>query len=185
MDTLNLGSEEVPEGKKKSKNRNLKIALGLAAVILVPTIGSTLAGNITVGTGSVEFGQGSVTTAACDSAITVTPTSTFTNTSGAGTFKVGTVLITGIADACSGKTFKITAYGDTGAALTLSTGGADSPECVATYTLTASTNSIASEASNNCVGTVSTYSAGANSITFTPASVLASTSVYKFTLETS
>jgi len=185
MDTLNLGSEEVPKGKKKSKNRNLKIALGLAAVILVPTIGSTLAGSITIGTGSVEFGQGSVTTAACDPVITVTPTSTFTNTSGAGSFKVGTVKISGIADACSGKTFHITAFGDTGTSLTLSTGGVDSPACVATYTLTTSTNSIVSQASNNCVGTVSTYSADANQITFTPASVLASTSVYKFTLETS
>ena len=44
MNTLNLGSDEMPEKKKKSNTRNLKIALGLAAVILVPTIGSTLAG---------------------------------------------------------------------------------------------------------------------------------------------
>ena len=74
MNTLNLGSDEMPEKKKKSNTRNLKIALGLAAVILVPTIGSTLAGSITVGgTNSIEFGQGVVTTAACDGDITVTP----------------------------------------------------------------------------------------------------------------
>ena len=70
MNTLNLGSDDEPVVKKKSNTRNLKIALGLAAVILIPTIGSTLAGSITVGTGTVEFGQGFVTTAACDTAIT-------------------------------------------------------------------------------------------------------------------
>ena len=97
MKVMNLESEEEPVVKKKSK-RNLKIALGLAAVILVPTIGSTLAGSIAVSGGSVEFGQGSATAAACDSVITITPTAAFTNTSGAGTFAVGTVVIGGIAD---------------------------------------------------------------------------------------
>ena len=48
MNTLHLGSDEIPATKKKSNTRNLKIALGLAAVILVPTIGSTLAGSIAV-----------------------------------------------------------------------------------------------------------------------------------------
>ena len=56
MKVMNLESEEEPVVKKKSK-RNLKIALGLAAVILVPTIGSTLAGSIAVSGGSVEFGD--------------------------------------------------------------------------------------------------------------------------------
>ena len=61
MNTLNLGSDEIPATKKKSNTRNLKIALGLAAVILVPSIGSTLAGNIAISGAAVEFGQGSVT----------------------------------------------------------------------------------------------------------------------------
>jgi hypothetical protein len=42
-----------------------------------------------------------------------------------------------------------------------------------------------SEASNNCVGTVGTYAANNNTITFTPATVLAAGDVYKFTVETS
>ena len=79
MNTLNLGSDEIPATKKKSNTRNLKIALGLAAVILVPTIGSTLAGSIAVSGGTVEFGQGVVATAACDEIVTVTPTSVLTN----------------------------------------------------------------------------------------------------------
>ena len=104
MNTLNLGSDEMPEKKKKSNTRNLKIALGLAAVILVPTIGSTLAGSITVGTGTVEFGQGFVTTAACDTEITVTPTSVLDG----GTFNLATIIIDGVDDEdCGGKFFTI------------------------------------------------------------------------------
>ena len=185
MNTLNLGSDEIPATKKKSNTRNLKIALGLAAVILVPSIGSTLAGNIVISSAAVEFGQGSVTAAACDAIITITPTSAFTNTTGVGSFSVGTVVLSGIADACSGRKFKLTAYGDTGASLALASGGASGNACLATYTMASTTNSIVSEASNLCVATVSTYSAGNNTITFTPAvGALASTAVYKFTLET-
>ena len=184
MNALNLGSDEMPEKKKKSNTRNLKIALGLAAVILVPTIGTTLAGSIAVSGGAVEFGQGSITAAACDSTMTILPSASFTNTTGAGSFNVGTVVVSGIADACSGKAFKLTAYGDTGAALTLAAGGASDKSCLGTYTLASETNSVASEASNSCVVTVGTYSANANVLTFTPAAVLASTAVFKFTLET-
>ena len=97
MNTLNLGSDEIPATKKKSNTRNLKIALGLAAVILVPTIGSTLAGSITVSGGSAEFGQGVVATVACDDVITVTPTSVLTNSM----FFLNTVVVTDI-DASNG-----------------------------------------------------------------------------------
>ena len=85
MNTLNLGSDDEPVVKKKSNTRNLKIALGLAAVILIPTIGSTLAGTITIGSANrVEFGQGVLATAACDEdGITVTPTSTYSTGSAA------------------------------------------------------------------------------------------------------
>ena len=111
MNTLNLGSDEMPEKKKKSNTRNLKIALGLAAVILVPTIGSTLAGQITVGgDGTVEFGQGVVTTAACDDSITVTPTSVLSAT----TFMLSTVTVSTIdATNCDGKYFTIKALDGT------------------------------------------------------------------------
>ena len=195
MNTLNLGTDDEPVVKKKSNTRNLKIALGLAAVILIPTIGSTLAGSIgltAVGGGGVEFGQGLAQTAACDDAITVTPSSTFVNASGAGTFKVGTVVLSGIKDTCSGKIFKVKAWNNTAgsSALILSASGAGSPACVATYTITTpsdvNTNTISTESSNDCVGTVGSYSLNANTITFTTnTTVLAATTVYKFTVETS
>jgi hypothetical protein len=107
MNTLNLGSDEMPEKKKKSNTRNLKIALGLAAVILVPTIGSTLAGTIQLNSGaSVEFGQGVVTTAACDPSITVTPSSALVGS----TFIATSIAVTGLANAsCNTKTLTIKA----------------------------------------------------------------------------
>ena len=103
MKTMNLGSDEMPEKKKKSNTRNLKIALGIAAVILVPTIGSTLAGSITVSGGSLEFGQGIVTTAACDTTITVTPEAALVD----GAFIATSIAVTAIENsACDGKVFK-------------------------------------------------------------------------------
>ena len=104
MKTLNLGSDDEPVVKKKSKSRNLKIALGVAALILIPTIGSTLAGTITIGTSNtLEFAQGVTATTACDSAIVITPGSTLSS----GTFKLTTLALTNIINAsdtgCAGK----------------------------------------------------------------------------------
>ena len=99
MNTLNLGSDDEPVVKKKSNTRNLKIALGLAAVILIPTIGSTLAGTITIGTlNTLEFAQGVTATTACDSAIIITPGSTLSS----GTFKLTSLALTGINNATGG-----------------------------------------------------------------------------------
>jgi hypothetical protein len=111
MNTLNLGSDEIPATKKKSNTRNLKIALGLAAVILVPTIGSTLAGQISINAdAAVEFGQGISITAACGN-ITLTPSTSFDNASGdTGIFAVETVTLSAIPSGCSGKTFTIKAW---------------------------------------------------------------------------
>jgi hypothetical protein len=183
---MQAASEIAVTNEKKTKRNKFFIFLGIAVLIAVPVIGTTYAASISVGSGETQFGQGQVQTTACDDAITLTPTASFTNAAGAGTFKVGTVVLSGIADACSGKKFKVTAYNNTAnsAALTLSSGGAGSPSCVATPTL-AATNTIVSEASNNCVGTVGTYAANNNTITFTPATVLAAGDVYKFTVETS
>lgn len=185
MAPLNLHSDEDLLVKKRKNNKLLKVLLGISALIAIPVIGTTLAASVSINSGSaVQFGQGVVQATACDSGITVTATTAFTNSSGAGTFKVATVVLSGIADACSTYKFKVSAYGDTGNALTLSSGGAGSPACVATPTIAAGGNTIVSESSNNCVGTIGAYSSGANAITFTPASVLDASTVFKFTVET-
>ena len=184
MNTLNLGSDEIPATKKKSNTRNLKIALGLAAVILVPTIGSTLAGSIAINTNAnVEFGQGLAQTAACDpDGMTLTPDASFTNAAGAGSFGLGTIAISGIDDACEDKTFTITAYNNTGAALTIAN------------TNVGFTYEIISGTPNTCTPTEApsgNYTLGCVfaaeddvAVTITLAAGVDAEDVYKFTVET-
>jgi hypothetical protein len=64
----------------------------LGVLTLTGIGGGVLAANITVGTGVVEFGQGTATTVACDTDITVTPVSTFNGT----TFLVSEIALTGV-----------------------------------------------------------------------------------------
>ena len=175
MNTLNLGSDEMPEKKKKSSTRNLKIALGLAAVILVPTIGSTLAGSITVSGGSTEFGQGVVATAACDDTITVTPTSVLTNS----VFFLETVVVTGIhASNCDGKYFTIKAlYQGTPQAIGA---GGTTTACKFLYA-TGATATAQAGAGGTCL----TQAYGSTTFTITPGTVVAASLVEKITLESS
>lgn len=121
MKLLNLDSGDEAATPNKKKSKWLKIGIGLSALVLIPTIGSTLAGSITIGSGSVEFGQGVVATAACDSAISVAPTSTL-NPGGGGTipfFEMLAITLSGIGAGCDGKTFRISAYDSSGTAVTL------------------------------------------------------------------
>ena len=187
MNALNLGSDDELVVKKKGKNRNLKIALGLAAVILVPTIGSTLAGSITVNTsGAVEFGQGISQTAACGN-LTITPAASFTNASGAGSFTLNTVTLSAIPSACSTKTFTIKAYaatGDTPLVLSARAGSAlkvtptysgDSCSGVVVATLPATPDETAT-----C-----TAAGGVGAVVITVVSAPVATTIYKFTVESS
>jgi len=180
MNTLNLGSDEMPEKKKKSNTRNLKIALGLAAVILVPTIGSTLAGQINIGTGSVEFGQGVLTTAACDSAITIVPQAALIS----GSFIATTIAVSGVDNAnCDGKKLTIKMLNTNNEAQVI--GSTDTTSCTfifdddgPTFTATYSTGV------NNCpvldspAATISTF-------TFNTATAVATTDFEKITIESS
>jgi len=115
MSLLNFDSSgHTPKGEKKT----LKLLFGIGALVGVVAIGSTLAASINLnGGGPVEFGQGVTQTTACDDEITLTPTSTFVNAVGAGSHKFSSLNISGVnssSDKCSGKTFVIKAYGDSG-----------------------------------------------------------------------
>ena len=112
MKLLNLDSGDEAATPNKKKSKWLKIGIGVSALVLIPTIGSTLAGSITIGSGSVEFGQGVVDTAACDDTISVAPTSTL-NPGGFGTvpfFEILSITLSGIVGDCFGKTFRLSAY---------------------------------------------------------------------------
>jgi hypothetical protein len=117
-------------GRSPRQRKNPAGFIGAGIMVAVMGLSSTLAGTITIGTGNaVEFGQGVVTAAACDPAITVTPTSSFnpsSSTDVADSFTVSAITLSGIGGAtvgsgdsattnsgCLGKTFEIRAYYDT------------------------------------------------------------------------
>jgi len=117
MKLLNLDSGDEAATPNKKKSKWLKIGIGLSALVLIPTIGSTLAGSITIGSGSVEFGQGVVDTAACDGNISVAPTSTLTFTTASiplPVFEMLAIQLSGIGAGCDDKTFRISAYDSSG-----------------------------------------------------------------------
>jgi hypothetical protein len=172
---LNLASEEEPVVRKKSNTRNLKIALGLAAVILIPTIGSTLAGSITVGaSNTVEFGQGVIATAACDTAIDVVPASVLTE----GVFNLSTITVSGVATGCDGKFLTLKVLNSSNTAQIIST-GANTTLCKITFDKDAP---FTATVADTC-GTLS--AAGAATFTLTPSGTLAASNVDKITLESS
>lgn len=103
-----------PRGKRKSLSSFL--ALGLLLVSGTFYVSTTLAANISLNSGgSVEFGQGMVATTACSGAtnLTITPTTTFTNVSGGGSYKLSGLTVGNIPSDCYGKDFVIRAYGST------------------------------------------------------------------------
>lgn len=184
MSPLNIHPEEAQPVSKKKSNKLIKVLLGISALIAVPVIGTTLAASITINPSPIQFGQGVAQATACDAEIIITPDAAFTNVTGAGSFKLGTITLTGIADACSGKVFKVRAYPDTEGALTISAEGTDNLACIATPTILSSApgNSITSD--SDCAPGIDGYSSDNNSITFTLAQSVNAADVYKFTLET-
>lgn len=173
---------------RRKKNSNLKSLAGLATVAAVAVLGSTLAANISLGSGSgIEFGQGVQTTAACDSSITVTPTVRFINAAGAGTFYLSTISLTNVdltdSTKCVGKTFTLSAYNDsTATPLPLATSSVDS-SLITQATFANSTGStFVGTAGISVAGSGNGGGTGAFTLGFgTPAST--SGAVYKITLQ--
>ena len=122
-------------GQKKSSTRGLLAVAGFAAIAV---LGSTLAANISLNSGTLEFGQGVAVTSACDSdGITATPKAVFSNVTGGGSFNFASVSFSGISTSCANKLFTLNAYGDTSATpLNIATIGASSYN-VATFTFSA------------------------------------------------
>ena len=131
MEILKFAEPPKRSSRTSTKKRGGIMPL-LAVVVSVAVVGgmsTTLAGTINLGTnGTVEFGQGVVTTAACDTSIGITPASAFdTSTS---TFSVATIELSDIGTkvktgsetstvgaGCLGKTMTIRAYNQQGSAL--------------------------------------------------------------------
>lgn len=191
MSPLNIHPEEATVSPKKKKNKTLKVLLGIAVLVAVPVVGTTLAASIgiNVSGGSntpIQFGQGVVQATACDSEVTVTAGSAFTNVTSAGSFGLATVTISGIdTNACADKTFTVKVYKDSDA--TPLTVAAPTPSATGSITTTAlkvvfkaSGSHVLSEAESNY-----TVSGSTTSIVITLVTKPAATDVYKFTVESS
>jgi hypothetical protein len=100
------------QGGSKRKMRG-PIALSALVVMGALFLQNTLAANISLtGSGAVEFGQGVQIATACSGSnlLTVTPSSSFTNTSGAGAYYLNSVTVSGIPSSCQGVDFNLSFY---------------------------------------------------------------------------
>lgn len=170
--------EAVETTKKKSRKG---IYIGIAILALVPVIGSTYAASIAVNSGSaIEFGQGQNAVTACDSSITITPTSTFTpGTNNAdGTFSLDTVVLGGVdTSACNGKTFKLVARDSSGAAIT---NGTITFKLDSSVTTSGAAGIATSPSISGATGNVAS-----SAVTLDPSASISSTALARFTIETS
>jgi hypothetical protein len=98
--------------------KKYKGPLALSALVVVGALflQNTLAANISIGTGSqIEFGQGVQVTAACSGSdvLTLTPYSSFVNSSGSGSYYLNSVKVSGIPTSCQGVDFNISVFDST------------------------------------------------------------------------
>ena len=184
MPGLNLDQDPLRKIRLFTTTRS-KFIFGAVILLALPLIATTLAASITINSGStVQFGQGVIQAATCDDAITISANSSFTNASGAGSFNVDTVTLSGVANACSGNTFTIRAYDTTTATpLTLNSGG--TPTTAFVFVPTISGSCSIAVTSSTFTTSVCTYSSDATSVAIKVPVTLSAASVYKFTLETS
>jgi hypothetical protein len=106
-------------GKDGGKSRRVKpwqVIVGVIALVMVPAVGNTFAGSITVNSAqNVEFGQGVASAAACDSNVIITPEAKYVT--GSANYYLETITVSSLElrDSttalnnltCLGKTFKI------------------------------------------------------------------------------
>ncbi len=178
-----LKFENAPAPRKSApKKSNLKSLAGLATVAAVAVLGSTLAANISLGTGNaIEFGQGVQVASACDDSITLSPKVTFRNGANP-VFMLSTVSFSDVnATSCNGKTLSLNAYGDTSATpLQLATTSGNAALTTATIgvssTPTASAGAVIASPTGMS-GTTGSFDLGFS----TPSST--SGAVYKLTLQ--
>jgi hypothetical protein len=122
--------------EEKKKRKKLPFILGgIGLLAIVPLVGSTFAASISLNSGStIEFGQGTVNAAACDTSIDVKLSSDVINVGGTPTFALGSLVLDNVdltAGACAGKTITVRLADYSGNLLEIGTGGADTAFAVA------------------------------------------------------
>ena len=106
-------SGNVKTRRRAGSNTRKKVILGVAAVSVIPFLLSTFAASVTIGSGALEFGQGSQQASACDQNVFIAlgeewhanPSS---SDSSDGFFRVRTATISNInLEACSGRKLRL------------------------------------------------------------------------------
>jgi len=119
MSILDLGTgPSRPSGGKKP----IRVFLGFGLLVAVIGIGSSFASTISINANQdIEFGQGVERTVFCGGAksITVTPISSFANSSDLGTFGLTGITVSDIPKECSDRNFIIKVYDNVGNAASL------------------------------------------------------------------
>ena len=186
-----LKFEEAPQRPTRSRSRakksSSKTMLGIAAAAVIAVVGSTLAANISLTSGSTsEFGQGLVQAGACDSAITVVPAASFSNSSGGGQFNFASVALSNISDSCAGRTFTLNAWdNNTNSALNIASANG-SGSSIATFVYSTTSNGYTSASPGVSTSAFSPGgSSESRSVTIAFAnSPVTSGAIYKITLQT-
>ena len=177
-------------------HRTKKIIAGLLIATLGPLVATTLAASVTLNGGSsLEFGQGSNLTIACDTTITTALAETWVN--GSAYFKVSTITLSGINNAvagagaatdsgCGNKLIKVSLLDSNGAAIIIGSSSATSVTVsVPTGTPTCVTGS-GTEVLNGATHTADTCASATTAaviITINPSTVSNATGVYRIAIE--
>jgi hypothetical protein len=180
--------ESNTESPLSTGQKTLRLSLGIGLLTLLYAMGTTLAANINLGTGTSEFGQGVQVTTACDNLITVTPVSSFNNSATpspaptpgnvTGVFYLGSIRVSDVDSSpsgCDGKWLTLKSFDSTNSTPLQLIDGALSFSVLNTSGVFSSTQS---------GFTVTTNSSSSFTISFT-APVALSSEVTRVTLETS
>jgi hypothetical protein len=116
FDDAEYGDIEESGSSKPFLVKAIAMILAVTGIAYGANIALTSSGSKT------EFGQGFVTTTACDTngGITIIPYAGFINDTGTGKFSLDSIILEDIDAACVGEDFTIQVYSETGGALTLS-----------------------------------------------------------------
>lgn len=105
--------QELPAATRRASRKSLAI---LAILLAGFSIKTTFAANIGLNSGGAsEFGQGVQVLAACagSTPLTIAPITSFSNTTGAGSYKLTGIRISNIPSGCYGDQLQINVYGET------------------------------------------------------------------------
>lgn len=131
LTAIAAAQKSLEDARKESKKsvKRWKLAVALVVLGMIPAIGFTLAGTISVnvnGGGKVEFGQGITGATACDDNVTITPSARYDT--GTSQFYLESIVISDVdfdntpANSCLGKVIKVSVIDASGATSQWGTG---------------------------------------------------------------